>query len=533
MIAANPQTTPHGSGSPPRDAGWSSIHGTNRGVFALLGAVAIYLLFAFAWSATGRRDTEFARSAALAGACGAGAALIIAIQALFAERPSHSARQGWTSLAIACAAMLASAMASFYAVWSDGAVFWRPAAIEWLETGSALALLAGVVLLCSLQPIDRELLGKLVALVLTALVLWTLVLIGIQGWATNAETKWSLLAPVFRAALSSSGLIVALMTLRSADRDLIGRALGLAIIAAGWTATPLLHDVGEWARAPGVIGLAMWLFPIASLGLAAAALSQRHLATGSIEDRTEFVLSERISTSRAQLFGTAVLIGAALVALASGASVTADLVVIASVAVFLQLARLAFDLMVERERVEALLDSAEQLERLANIDLLTQLPNRAALNSRLAEEMERAVRYEQPLSVCFIDIDHFKSVNDRYGHFAGDLVLREVATSLEQTARSIDFVGRFGGEEFVVIAPGTWSEDARVLGERLRTQVEKLVLAGIDTEPFEITISIGIAGFPEHAESLQLIMERADEALYRSKEYGRNRVTLWHFGVDE
>jgi len=107
-----------------------------------------------------------------------------------------------------------------------------------------------------------------------------------------------------------------------------------------------------------------------------------------------------------------------------------------------------------------------------------------------------------------------------------------VAASLQSTGRSIDFVGRYGGEEFVMIAPGTWSADALVLGERLRSEIEQGVHVGRGDLELRVTISIGVAGYPEHGQYAGLLLSRADEALYVSKEFGRNRVTLWQTAIN-
>ncbi len=178
----------------------------------------------------------------------------------------------------------------------------------------------------------------------------------------------------------------------------------------------------------------------------------------------------------------------------------------------------------ERDWREALAQQSE-LVRQANVDALTELPNRAALEQRLAEEFERARRYRQPLTVCFADIDHFKQINDTYGHAKGDEVLREVAAAMRLTARSIDFVARAGGEEFVVIAPGTWTEDGVTLGERLRTAVAGWTSAAAPRIP-AVTLSVGVAGYPEHANQASELLAEADTALYQAKRSGRDRVCL-------
>jgi diguanylate cyclase (GGDEF)-like protein len=168
-----------------------------------------------------------------------------------------------------------------------------------------------------------------------------------------------------------------------------------------------------------------------------------------------------------------------------------------------------------------------ELATQASVDPITGLPNRRALDDRLAEEVERALRYKQPLSLCFIDLDHFKNVNDEHGHPAGDTALAQVGSILRRTARGIDFVGRFGGEEFVVLVPGTWSEDAATLGERLCRAVAESTFDLGGNRSVRLTISVGIAGLPEHALDAQTLNEHADKALYTAKRSGRNQVVLF------
>lgn len=173
--------------------------------------------------------------------------------------------------------------------------------------------------------------------------------------------------------------------------------------------------------------------------------------------------------------------------------------------------------------VPSLERTAREIARRAQIDGLTGLPNRDAFERRLVEETERALRYRQPLALLFLDIDHFKVVNDTHGHAAGDHALVAVATALRSTARAVDVVCRYGGEELVVIAPGTWSADALNLAERLRCAV---ATTAIDSAGSTLTVSVGVAGLPEHAISAPLLMERADAALYEAKRSGRNRSSL-------
>jgi diguanylate cyclase (GGDEF)-like protein len=145
------------------------------------------------------------------------------------------------------------------------------------------------------------------------------------------------------------------------------------------------------------------------------------------------------------------------------------------------------------------------------------------MRRRLDEEVERALRYRQPMCVCFVDIDHFKDINDQYGHAAGDLVLAKVGEVIRNTLRTPDFVARYGGEEFVIIAPATWTEDARVLGGRVQAALSE---AEYDDLDLDLTVSIGIAGVPEHGTTADVVLHRADLALYAAKFGGRNRVEV-------
>ncbi|MER3438296.1 MAG: hypothetical protein C4346_12325, partial [Chloroflexota bacterium] len=119
-----------------------------------------------------------------------------------------------------------------------------------------------------------------------------------------------------------------------------------------------------------------------------------------------------------------------------------------------------------------------------------------------------------------VDIDRFKSINDSHGHQAGDLVLREVGNLLRRSARAVDFVGRYGGEEFVIVLPETWSDDAMVMAERTRRLVHGHRFTLPNGEAIRLSVSIGVAGLPT-------LLERADRALYAAKAGGRNRVVLY------
>ena len=160
-----------------------------------------------------------------------------------------------------------------------------------------------------------------------------------------------------------------------------------------------------------------------------------------------------------------------------------------------------------------------QLERLSVTDRLTGLFNRMKLDEVLASESLRTQRTGQPFSLILIDVDHFKQVNDTYGHQAGDRVLIEIAQLLQSGTREIDIVGRWGGEEFMVICPHTDREGARQLAENLRQKIDAFKFSIVEHK----TASFGVASFQAEDRS-QDIVERADAALYAAKGKGRNRV---------
>jgi two-component system cell cycle response regulator len=165
-----------------------------------------------------------------------------------------------------------------------------------------------------------------------------------------------------------------------------------------------------------------------------------------------------------------------------------------------------------------------RLEALAHTDALTLVLNRRALVGRLTAEVDRARRYESVVSVLMVDLDHFKGVNDTYGHPVGDQVLRDVAQLLQHEVRSVDIVARYGGEEFIVVLPETSSEGAVVFAERIRERIEARMFESTG-HSLLLTTSIGVATFPSaRVASMDDLIARADEALYRAKAEGRNRV---------
>ena len=180
------------------------------------------------------------------------------------------------------------------------------------------------------------------------------------------------------------------------------------------------------------------------------------------------------------------------------------------------------------QMVESTMADNARLEQLAQTDALTQLLNRRALTERITAEMERALRYDSSMALLMIDLDHFKRVNDSYGHLVGDDVLRDVAALLTKTIRTTDMVARYGGEEFLVLLPETDDAGAAMFAERIREAVESHDFGGPADQPgLGLTTSVGVATFPAaRIESVEDLFARADAALYRAKADGRNRVRL-------
>jgi diguanylate cyclase (GGDEF)-like protein len=162
-----------------------------------------------------------------------------------------------------------------------------------------------------------------------------------------------------------------------------------------------------------------------------------------------------------------------------------------------------------------------EITKLSLTDRLTQLPNRARIDQALNDNMELATRYGNGFSVVLMDVDHFKQVNDTYGHLAGDVVLSKIAQVLAHQTRSTDIAGRWGGEEFLVVAPQTSLDKAAKLAEKLRSSI-----ASIDfTITGRKTISLGVAAYSP-GDDVKKLLARADAALYRAKGSGRDRVEL-------
>lgn len=177
--------------------------------------------------------------------------------------------------------------------------------------------------------------------------------------------------------------------------------------------------------------------------------------------------------------------------------------------------------------IEQLQLELRQLRREVIRDPLTGLFNRRHFNDLMATEMERSRRSEQPTSLVLLDLDHFKLINDQYGHVEGDRVLRQLARTLESTLRRVDIPCRYGGEEFAIILPATPLATARQVAERLRKAVASMQVAATTNgqSPLHCTASFGVSAF-YHSQIADptAIIKRADQQLYAAKRRGRNRV---------
>jgi two-component system cell cycle response regulator len=188
-------------------------------------------------------------------------------------------------------------------------------------------------------------------------------------------------------------------------------------------------------------------------------------------------------------------------------------------------ARLGLHLKIKRLQDELMVKNAT-LARLSTVDALTGLRSRRYAMEFLSVEFLRVRRYHTPLTLIMADLDHFKDVNDSFGHPAGDAVLRGVSEILLSAIRATDMGARYGGEEFLVVMPQNDAEGARILGERWRETVENQAFVAPDGRLISVTISVGVAAYAEGLETPEDLLAAADRALYAAKQAGRNRVVV-------
>jgi diguanylate cyclase (GGDEF)-like protein len=163
----------------------------------------------------------------------------------------------------------------------------------------------------------------------------------------------------------------------------------------------------------------------------------------------------------------------------------------------------------------------EKLEKMASIDHLTGIYNRHKFEQLFKIEEERTLRYGSPFAIIMFDIDHFKNINDTYGHDIGDLILKKVVEIINKQLRQTDAFTRWGGEEFVILCPGVNAEEASLLAGKLRHEIEVHSFEKVGS----ITASFGVSSYEKH-ESKDKLLKRVDNALYQAKETGRNRVVI-------
>jgi diguanylate cyclase (GGDEF)-like protein len=175
------------------------------------------------------------------------------------------------------------------------------------------------------------------------------------------------------------------------------------------------------------------------------------------------------------------------------------------------------------------------LDRLAHVDEMTGINNRRSILMRAEHEFNVAMRYSPPLSMLFFDVDNFKQINDTFGHSLGDLALKKISQAACTEIRSADLIGRYGGDEFIVLMPQTRVQEALPLAERIRTRIAAIHM-DTDKGPLNLTISIGIAqttsiafdpGGISQADSAENLLKRADQALFAAKQAGRNRTVVY------
>jgi diguanylate cyclase (GGDEF)-like protein len=168
-----------------------------------------------------------------------------------------------------------------------------------------------------------------------------------------------------------------------------------------------------------------------------------------------------------------------------------------------------------------------ELKQLAFVDNLTKVFNRNYWTQRLSEEIKRADRSHTPLTLVILDIDNFKKCNDQFGHIAGDEVLRRIAGIIKENSREVDYVGRYGGEEFGLILPNLSEEVAFKVAERIRNQIETAEFIRNEYQKISVTISTGIAIYPQDADNDKDLIDAADKAMYLSKKRGKNKTSIF------
>ncbi|MGL6041226.1 MAG: GGDEF domain-containing protein, partial [Deefgea sp.] len=175
-----------------------------------------------------------------------------------------------------------------------------------------------------------------------------------------------------------------------------------------------------------------------------------------------------------------------------------------------------------QSRTESLAALNAELTTLATTDELTRLPNRREWQIKASQAILQARRYQQELSIIMLDVDHFKAINDQYGHLTGDLVLKTIATVCRQSIRGPDSAARWGGEEFVILLPETDQDQAIIVAEKIRQAVAQTSHTSLDQNRLNVTVSLGVTSLLPSDNNLDDLLSRADQAMYNAKAAGRN-----------
>lgn len=278
----------------------------------------------------------------------------------------------------------------------------------------------------------------------------------------------------------------------------IGMAFSIAVVAIDQWITP---NITPFLIVCMIAGLAIYLRPLVAAGLYAAAYVGYFFAMELTQANPAWLLSNRLNGAAACVLGWAL-----------------------SVLLWRKFTTITLQQQQLENANTDLQEKQRELERLTRLDGLTGLFNRNTFVELTKKELDRAQRQGTATAILLLDLDHFKRVNDTWGHPAGDAVLKHAAMIASTTVRSTDLVGRLGGEEFIVLLPGTSIEAARNLAEKIRMRLEGEAATWNDTR-MAITVSIGIAGTTaSEKQSFEVLYHDADKALYVAKQRGRNRV---------
>jgi two-component system cell cycle response regulator len=334
---------------------------------------------------------------------------------------------------------------------------------------------------------------------------------------------WALLPQVIVPVVASVALALVVLTSRAAPETEISSFVLIAAFAAAYAGAFLLCS--HLLAGGSMASVRNALLITALLVVFAAELTGR-----SVRVRWHGRFSVGMARMAVVIVAFAVSLVYAGVAIRRGDQIE-GFAVTSAVSVLLVLRLLVHAL--ERHRHSARLEEAlREQEQLAVMDSLTGLYNRRFLDAELQLELGRSARSHAPVGVLLCDLDHFKQINDEYGHLVGDSVLREVARRLLNAVRNGDLVARYGGEEFVVLLPGGGKEKLREIGERCRRAFAEAPFQLPHDQQTLVTISIGGACWPEDANTPRGLIGAADAALYRAKAAGRNRIILSEAGDD-